>query len=165
VLQDFAALYCTYSIYLCTVHVVTFTLLIDQLMHLFQHFHIHIKTPERLLKTFYNASYIFKTPTCFGPYSRTIFRGRPSLLVHLPRFCCTLPHMSLLVCGRVPSICMCIRYTCLCVVCRQHTGRYTRYKYKQRAYDYIPVQSNDEACSWSVVGIKSEGRPLKMVLE
>jgi hypothetical protein len=33
--------------YLCTVHVVTFTLLEkNQLMHLFQHFHIHIKTPE-----------------------------------------------------------------------------------------------------------------------
>jgi hypothetical protein len=28
----------------------TFTLLKDQLMHLFKHFHIHIKTPERLLK-------------------------------------------------------------------------------------------------------------------
>jgi hypothetical protein len=29
---------------------ILFTLLKDQLMHLFQHFYIHIKTPERLLK-------------------------------------------------------------------------------------------------------------------
>jgi hypothetical protein len=30
-------------------------LLKNQLMHLFQHFHIHIKTPERLLKMFYKS--------------------------------------------------------------------------------------------------------------
>jgi hypothetical protein len=32
-----------------------FTLLKNQLMHLFQHFHIHIKTPESLLKMFYKS--------------------------------------------------------------------------------------------------------------
>jgi hypothetical protein len=47
---------------------------------------------------------------------------------------------------------------------RQHTDRYTGYKYKQRAYDHIPIQTYDEACSWSVVGTKSKGRLLKMVL-
>jgi hypothetical protein len=64
-----------------TVHVVIFTLLKDQLMHLFQHFYIHIKTPERLLKCSIKASSINKNPKCFGPYSRTIFRGRPSFLM------------------------------------------------------------------------------------
>jgi hypothetical protein len=38
-------------------------------------------------------------------------QGRPSLLVHLPRFSCTLRHLSVLVCGRMPSICMCIQCT------------------------------------------------------
>jgi hypothetical protein len=50
------------NFYLCTVHVVTFTLLENQLIHLFQHFHIHIKTPERLLKMFHKTSYINKNP-------------------------------------------------------------------------------------------------------
>jgi hypothetical protein len=59
----------------------------------------------------------YKNPTCFGHHSMTILRGRPSLLVHLPRFSCTLRHMSVLVCGRMPSVCMCIRCSCcLCVV-------------------------------------------------
>jgi hypothetical protein len=57
-----------------------------------------------------------KNPICFGPYSRTIFRGRSSLVVHLPPFSCPLRHLSLLVCGRMPSICMCVRCTCLCAV-------------------------------------------------
>jgi hypothetical protein len=35
---------------------------------------------------------------------------------------------------------------------RQHTGRYTGYKHKQRAYDHIPIQTYDEACSGSMVG-------------
>jgi hypothetical protein len=46
----FYFIYLIYLFKLCTVHVVTFTLLKDQLMHLFQHFYIHIKTPEILLK-------------------------------------------------------------------------------------------------------------------
>jgi hypothetical protein len=43
------------------VHVVTFTLLKDQVMHLFQHSYTHIKTPERLLKCSIKVSYINKT--------------------------------------------------------------------------------------------------------
>jgi hypothetical protein len=34
---------------------ILFTLLKDQLMHLFRHFYIHIKTPEKLLKLFYKS--------------------------------------------------------------------------------------------------------------
>jgi hypothetical protein len=37
---------------------------------------------------------VIKNPTCFGPYSMTIFRGRPSYLVHLPPFGCMLRHLS-----------------------------------------------------------------------
>jgi hypothetical protein len=69
-----------------------------------------------LKKCSVKASYVNKNPTYFGPYSRTIFRGRPSLLLHLPPFSCPLRHLSLLVCGRMPSICMCVRCTCLCAV-------------------------------------------------
>jgi hypothetical protein len=36
----------------------------------------------------------YKNPTCFGPYSMTIFRGRPSFLVHLLPFSCLLRHLS-----------------------------------------------------------------------
>jgi hypothetical protein len=38
----------------------------------------------------------YKNPICFGPYSRTIFRGRPSFLVHLLPFSCLLRHLSFL---------------------------------------------------------------------
>jgi hypothetical protein len=37
---------------------------------------------------------VIKNPTCFGPYTMTIFRGRPSYLVHLPPFGCLLRHLS-----------------------------------------------------------------------
>jgi hypothetical protein len=67
----------------------------------------------------------------------------------------------------VPAIC---RYrgevgTGLSLLWVAYAGRYTGYKYKQRAYDHIPIQTYDEAWSWSMVGTKSAGRPLKMVLE
>jgi hypothetical protein len=42
----------TYYIFKCYC---VFTLLKDQLMHLFQHFYIHIKTPKRLLKMFHKS--------------------------------------------------------------------------------------------------------------
>jgi hypothetical protein len=38
----------------------------------------------------------YKSPTCFGPYSMTIFRSRPSFLVHLLTFSCLLCHLSYL---------------------------------------------------------------------
>jgi hypothetical protein len=38
----------------------------------------------------------YKNPTCFGPYSMTIFRGRPSFLVHLLPFSCLLRHLYFL---------------------------------------------------------------------
>jgi hypothetical protein len=37
---------------------------------------------------------VIKNRTCFGPYSMTIFRGRPSYLVHLPPFGCLFRHLS-----------------------------------------------------------------------
>jgi hypothetical protein len=36
----------------------------------------------------------YKNPTCFGHYSMTIFRGRPSFLVHLLPFSCLFLHIS-----------------------------------------------------------------------
>jgi hypothetical protein len=46
----------------------------------------------------------------------TIFRGRPLFLVRLLPFSCLLRRLSFWVCGRMPSICMCVRCSCLCVV-------------------------------------------------
>jgi hypothetical protein len=64
----------------------------------------------------------YKNPTCFGPYSMTIFRGRPSFLVHLPLFRCLLRHLSFLgmwpyaiylyVCPVYLSVC-CLVVNCL----------------------------------------------------
>jgi hypothetical protein len=104
------------NFYLCTVHVVTFTLLKTNSCTYFSTFIFTLKHQKIVKKCSIKASYINKNPTCFGPYSRTIFRGRPSFLVQLPRFSCTLHHMSVLVCGRMPSICMCIQCSCLCAV-------------------------------------------------
>jgi hypothetical protein len=126
--------------YLCTVQVVTFTSLTDQLMHLFQHFYIHIKTPETLLKKCsIKASYVNKNPTCFSPYSRTIFRGRTSLLTPT-----TLQlHASSYVCIGMWSYALCLylypvylpvwsgRFTT-----RQHTGRYNGYTYRGHTTTY-----------------------------
>jgi hypothetical protein len=53
--KDFQILIFLIFFYLCTVHIVTFTLLKDQFMHLFRHFYIHIKTPERLFKMFHKS--------------------------------------------------------------------------------------------------------------
>jgi hypothetical protein len=41
----------------------------------------HQNTRKIVKKCSIKASYINKNPTCFGPYSRTIFRSCPSLLV------------------------------------------------------------------------------------
>jgi hypothetical protein len=38
----------------------------------------------------------YKNPTCFGPYSMTIFKGRPLFLVHLLPFSSLLRHLSFL---------------------------------------------------------------------
>jgi hypothetical protein len=38
----------------------------------------------------------YKNPACFGPYSMTIFRGRPSFLVHLLTFSCLFRHLFFL---------------------------------------------------------------------
>jgi hypothetical protein len=38
----------------------------------------------------------YKNPTCFGHYSMTIFRVRPSFLVHLLPSSCLLRHLSFL---------------------------------------------------------------------
>jgi hypothetical protein len=38
----------------------------------------------------------YKNPTCFGPYSMIIFRGRPSFLLNLLPFGCLLRHLSFL---------------------------------------------------------------------
>jgi hypothetical protein len=104
-----------YNFYLRTVQVVTLTLLKTNSCTYFSTFIFTLKYQKIVKKCSIKASYIIKNPTCFGPYSRTIFRGRPSLLVHLPRFSCTL-HLSVLVCGRMPSVCICIQCTCLCAV-------------------------------------------------
>jgi hypothetical protein len=81
-------------------------------------------------KCFIKASYIHKNPACFGPYSRTIFRGRSSLLVPT-----TLQlHASSYACIGMWSYALCLYLypvylpvCCLVVLCttRQHTGRYT----------------------------------------
>jgi hypothetical protein len=42
------------------------------------------------------------------------------------------------VCDRMPSICMCVRCSCLWVVCRQHTDSYTGHTYTYTAYGHIP---------------------------
>src|SRR5215470_5990013 len=92
-----------------------------------------------------------KNPTCFGPYSMTIFRGRPSFLVHLLPFSCLLRHLSFLdmwpyaiylyVCPVYLSVC------CLVVLFtnRQHTDRYTHTNRWHTAT--YPKKTNDEAGS------------------
>jgi hypothetical protein len=55
-------------------------------------FYIHIKT-LKIVKMFCKKRH-YKNSTCFGPYSMTIFRGRPSFLVHLLPFSCLLRHLS-----------------------------------------------------------------------
>jgi hypothetical protein len=59
------------------------------------HFHIHIKTLTLVKKMFCKKRH-YKNPTCFSPYSMTIFRGRPSFLVHLLPFSSLLRHLSFL---------------------------------------------------------------------
>jgi hypothetical protein len=52
----------------------------------------------------------YKNPTCFGHNSMTIFRGRPSFLVHLLPFSCLFSHLSFL--GLWPYA----LYLCVCPV-------------------------------------------------
>jgi hypothetical protein len=75
----------------------------------------------------------YKNPTCFGPYSMTIFRGLPSFLVDLLPFSCLLRHLSFLgmwpyaiylyVSG-VPACVLSVRF-----MTKQHTERYTGHCY------------------------------------
>jgi hypothetical protein len=100
---------------LCTVHVVTFTLLKTNSCTYFKTlFHIHIKTLKPV-KMFCKKRH-YKNPTCFGHYSMTIFRGRPSFLVHLLPFSCLLRHLSFFGYVAVCHLFVCVRCTCLCAV-------------------------------------------------
>jgi hypothetical protein len=89
----------------------------------------------KFAKMFYKS--VVKTPTCFGPYSMTIFKGRPSYLVHLPPFGCLPRHLS-------------FRCVAVCFLCdiRPHTED----KWRSR-------QPKGGKCT------KYEVRRLKMVIE
>jgi hypothetical protein len=82
----------------------------------------------------------YKNPTCFGPYSITIFRGRPSFLVRLLPFSCLLRHLSFLVMWPY-AIYFYVRpvYLSLCCTPDTHTNRWHTATY--------PKKTNDEAGS------------------
>jgi hypothetical protein len=120
-------------------------------MHLFQHFYNHSKTPkEFFFKCSIKASYINKNPTCFGPYSRTIFRGRPSLLVPTTR---QLHFLSFICIGMWSYSLYLYVYpvylpVCCLVVNDQTAHRQIHWIHIQiQGIDHIPIQTNDEACS------------------
>jgi hypothetical protein len=63
----------------------------------------------------------YKNPTCFGPYSMTIFRGRPSFLVHLLPFSCLLRHLSFFGFVAVCPLFVCVPGVPVCVL----SGRFS----------------------------------------
>jgi hypothetical protein len=77
----------------------------------------------------------YKNPTRFGHHYMTIFRGRPSFLVHSPLFCCLLRHLSFL--GLWPYalyLYVCPVYLSVCCLVVQNTTR-------QHTDGYLNVQS------------------------
>jgi hypothetical protein len=57
-----------------------------------------------------------KNLTCFGHHSMTIFRDRPSFLVHLLLFSCLLRHLSFLWFVAVCPLFVCVPGVPVCVL-------------------------------------------------
>jgi hypothetical protein len=55
-------------------------------------------------------------PTCFGHYSMTIFRGRPSFLVHLLPLSSLLRHLSFFGYVAVCRLFVCVSGVAVCVL-------------------------------------------------
>jgi hypothetical protein len=58
----------------------------------------------------------YKSPTCFGHHSMTIFRDRPSFLVHLLPFRCQLRYLSFLGFVVVCPLFVCVAGVPVCVL-------------------------------------------------
>jgi hypothetical protein len=75
----------------------------------------------------------YKNPTCFGPYSMTIFRGRPSFLVRLLPFSCLLRHLSFFGYVAVCHLFVCVPGVPVCVL----SGRELKTVHDQIAHRQI----------------------------
>jgi hypothetical protein len=147
----------------CYIHFIS-----NQLMHLFQNTFTFtfIKTLKLVKNVLYKRH--LKNPTCFGPYSMSIFSGRSSYLVHLPPFGCLPRHLSF----RYVAVCrLCPVYLfvgCLQTTHRQvyrthrrHTATYRKDKWPRQPTDRYTghidgirphtEKTNDEAGSRRVV--------------
>jgi hypothetical protein len=94
----------------------------------------------------------YKNPTCFGHYSMTIFRGRPTFLVHSPLFSCLLRHLSFFGFVAICLLFVCVSGVTVCVLsgCAKHDQ--TTHRQVHRACGIATAQSTAED-------------PLKMVVK